>query len=190
MAEGRDEDLGAAGPDRDDLPRPAGEVYDWYVRAVRLLDTGNAGAAAQLLEHAHDLEPESLSVREALARSLFDSGRYIEAAFHFESLVGRNPDDDYARFGLGLALSRQGDQEAALEHLALAVAMRPDRDVYVRALQQARATVRFREVGDGGTTSPGAGDAQQRSAAGEALEARDEPTLLDNSQHDDDGGRG
>jgi len=31
----------------DALPR--GEVYDWYMRGVELLDTGNAAAAAQLL---------------------------------------------------------------------------------------------------------------------------------------------
>ena len=98
MAAGGEGELDPQEHGRGDLGRPAGEVYDWYVRGVQLLDTGNAGAAAELLTHAHELEPESLSVREALARALFDSRRYVEAASHFERLVGRNPDDDYARF--------------------------------------------------------------------------------------------
>jgi hypothetical protein len=48
---------------------------------------------------------------------------------------------------LGLALFRQGEPDAAVEHLALAVAMRPDIEHYRSALQQARATVRFRGEG-------------------------------------------
>jgi tetratricopeptide (TPR) repeat protein len=125
---------------------PAGEVYDWYARGLELLDSGNPEAAAQLLWRAHDDQPQSASIREALARALFDSRRYAEAEGLFRGQVGRRPDDDYARFGLGLALARQGSQEAALEHLALAAAMRPDRDAYVQALREARATVRAREA--------------------------------------------
>jgi tetratricopeptide (TPR) repeat protein len=142
----------------DDARRgaPSGEVYDWYVRGIQLLDTGNPGAAAQLLERAHNLEPSSPSVREGLARALFDLRRYGESEGHFRGLVARNPDDDYARFGLGLALARQGAHEAALEHLALATAMRPDREEYVRALREARATVRHREAPvDGGAANAG-----------------------------------
>ncbi len=123
---------------------PAGEVYDWYRRGLALLDSGNPQAAAHLLERAHLDEPHSMSIREALARALFDAGRYEPAADSFRSIIATRPDDDYAQFGLGLALSRLGRPDAAVEHLALAVAMRPHRREYLDALRQARATLRAR----------------------------------------------
>jgi tetratricopeptide (TPR) repeat protein len=155
---------------------PAGEVYDWYVRGLALLDSGNAGAAAQLLERALAAETGSVSVREALARALFDSGRYAEAESHFRHLVQRNLNDDYAQFGLGLALARQGAQESALEHLAMAAAMRPDRTPYVQALREARATVRHRD---------GAGEALARPLSRDTPPAAP-PTADDPSEPEDD----
>jgi hypothetical protein len=57
----------------------------------------------------------------------------------FTALIGVNPTDDYAQFGLGLAASRAGELQLAAEHLALAVAMRPDLGHYARALRRVRA---------------------------------------------------
>lgn len=125
---------------------PGGGVYDWYVRGLQLLDGGNPDAAAALLEHAQAEEPESASVREAHARALFDAGRYREASAAFRDLTVRDPADDYARFGLGLALSRLGQFGSAVEHLALAAAMRPQRAEYVHALRAARATLAARQA--------------------------------------------
>lgn len=127
--------------------QPGGEVYDWYRRAVALLDGGNPEAAAALLRHAHEREPESASVLEALARAAFDAGRYADAADHFSGLVELSPDNDYGRYGLGLARMRLGDHAGAVEHLALAAVMRPGRADYQQALREARATLRFREQG-------------------------------------------
>lgn len=129
---------------RDDANRsrqPTGGVYEWYVRGVDLLENGNPAAAAHLLEHAADAEPASRSVREALGRAQFDSRRYDEAADSFRRIVEANPSEHYAQFGLGLALVRTGDLRAAIEHLALAAAMRPDIDHYTAALRGARATL-------------------------------------------------
>jgi tetratricopeptide (TPR) repeat protein len=125
--------------------QPSGEVYDWYVRAMQLLESGNPEAAAALLEHARVEEPASTSVLEALARAVFDARRYAESAEHFLQLIDANPDNDYARFGLGLARMRMGDITGAVEQLALAVAMRPGRKEYDQALRAARATLRLRE---------------------------------------------
>ncbi len=137
MSEGYDERRGT----------PAGEVYDWYRRGVALLDSGNPAAAAHLLERAQLGEPDSLSIREALARALFDAGRYEAAADAFGSIIASRPDDDYARFGLGLTLSRLGRPGAAVEHLAMAAVMRPQRREYLEALRQARATLKARGEG-------------------------------------------
>lgn len=124
---------------------PGGELYEWYQRGLSLLAGGNADAAAQVLERAVTQDPDSASLREAWARALFDARRYESAAEQFGVLVEIHPQDDYARFGLGLTRYRLGDVEGAAEHLAMAVTMRPDRRDYVRALKEARATLRARE---------------------------------------------
>jgi tetratricopeptide (TPR) repeat protein len=120
------------------------DTYEVYQRGLDLLGRGSAAAAAQLLERAAAAEPESRSVLEALARAQFDARRYAEAAGSFGKIVEASPSDDYAQFGLGLALARTGDPAAAAEHLALAVAMRPDLRHYSDALRSVRATLRAR----------------------------------------------
>ena len=120
---------------------PQGEVYDWYVRGLDLLENGNAAAAVTLLTHAANSEPESRSVREALARAQFDSGLYDDAVQSFGWIISINPADDYAQFGLGLAAAKIGDLPSAVEHLALAAAMRPDITHYSTALRGARAAL-------------------------------------------------
>jgi Flp pilus assembly protein TadD len=120
------------------------DVHAWYTTGMELLDKGSPAAAAQVLQRAANAEPGSLSVREALARAQFDTGRYEAAAANFRAIVDASPTEDYAHFGLGLALARSGDHEAAAEYLALAAAMRPDRKPYTDALQQVRATLKSR----------------------------------------------
>jgi Flp pilus assembly protein TadD len=120
------------------------DTYHLYQRGLDLLGRGSAAAAAQLLQRASDAEPQSRSVLEALARAQFDAGQYEAAAGNFRRIVEASPTDDYAQFGLGLALSRTGDHGAAAEHLALAVAMRPNLRHYNDALRSVRATLRAR----------------------------------------------
>ena len=129
----------------DASPRDAADVHALYTRGMALLGKGSPAAAAQVLQRAATAEPNSRSVREALARAQFDTGRYAEAADNFRVIVEASPSDDYAHFGLGLALSRTGDPERAAEYLALAAAMRPDRKPYVDALRQVRATLEARK---------------------------------------------
>lgn len=129
---------------------PGGDSYTWYRRGLDLLGRGSPAAAAQLLERAAEAEPGARSVLEALGRAQFDTGRYEQAADSFRRIVEASPSDDYAHFGLGLALARGGDPAAAAEHLALAAAMRPDLQHYTEALRGVRATLRARaEAGSG-----------------------------------------
>ena len=121
-------------------------------------------AAAQVLQRASAAEPASRSVREALARAQFDVGRYAEAADNFRMIVEASPSDDYAHFGLGLALARTGHPAAAAEHLALAAAMRPDAVHYTEALRSVRATLRAQD------------DARQASSGAAVQPARDDAT--------------
>jgi tetratricopeptide (TPR) repeat protein len=146
---------GRSGHDGDPAGRsgqygdPAGrsgqdDTYALYRRGLDLLGRGSAAAAAQLLERASRAEPGSRSILEALARAQFDSRSYTAAAGSFRRIVEASPVDDYAQFGLGLALARTGDHGGAAEHLALAVAMRPDLRHYSDALRSVRATLRAR----------------------------------------------
>jgi tetratricopeptide (TPR) repeat protein len=127
---------------------PSGDVYDWYTRGLRLLEDGNAAAATQLLERAAAAEPDARNVLEALARARLTTRKYEQAREDFGRLVDMQPDDDYARLGLGLSLARLGDFSAAAEQLALAVAMRPDRTDYEEQLQRVRATLRARATAE------------------------------------------
>ena len=130
---------GISGGGVPDDGSPQGGVYEWYQRGLHLLGNGDPAAAAVLLGRAAEAEPGSRSVREALARAQYDAGWYREAMDSFTALIAGNPTDDYAQFGLGLAASRAGELRLAAEHLALAVAMRPDLGHYARALRGVRA---------------------------------------------------
>lgn len=129
------------GPDggQDSRGAPTGGVYEWYQRGLELLGGGSPAAAIQVLEHAAAAEPSSRSVREALARAQYGAKRYEDAAQSFRMIVEADPAEDYALFGLGLALTRTGRVAEAVEHLALACAMRPDNKHYATALRAARA---------------------------------------------------
>jgi len=134
---------------------PGGDSYAWYRRGLDLLSRGSPAAAAELLERAAEAEPGARSVREALARAQFDARRYAQAADSFRRNVEAIPSDDYAHFGLGLALARCGDPAAAAEHLALAAAMRPELAHYAEALRGVRATLAARmQAGPGESPAP------------------------------------
>ncbi|MCW2693203.1 MAG: hypothetical protein JWM48_2796 [Mycobacterium sp.] len=124
----------------EDLPAgsPAGSVYDWYRRGIALLSDGHPAAAAQLLARAAEASPESRHVSEAFARALYDTGDYAAAGAHFTRLAERDPVDDYAHFGAGMAAAKQGEYGDAVGHLAVAAALRPDNLRYRSALRGAR----------------------------------------------------
>ena len=127
MSEGsngyQDSRPGSEWPAHSDSDGPDGDPHEWYQRGLELLSRGSPAAAAQILQRAATAEPSSRSVREALARAQFDARQYTEAAGNFRLIVEASPADDYAHFGLGLALARLGEPARAAEYLALAAAM-------------------------------------------------------------------
>lgn len=92
--------------------------------------------AVELLQAARDLEPEKGSIREALARALYDSRQIARATEEFTAAVELNPADDYAYFGLALCKARLGNRQRAAGLLKIALAMRPDSENYRRALDR------------------------------------------------------
>ena len=113
------------------------EAFAAFQEGTQLLASSNPHAAATVLERARNLEPDQGSIREALARAYYSSGRIPAARAEFERAVEIDPVNDYAHFGLGLCLLRQGDRLGARRHLKLAVAMRPDHADYRDALARA-----------------------------------------------------
>ena len=126
------------------MSEPQGDAYEWYRRALDLLDRGDADASLVLLDRVLAEDPEAPSAREARARALFDARRYDLAAQAFEQIVAVRPDDDYAHYGLGLSLWRLQRFPEAIDHLAMASVMRPQRSDYSAALGQVRATLAAR----------------------------------------------
>src|SRR3954454_15961432 len=106
------------------------EVYELFKRGSALLDSGDFNAAAIPLERASRLEPDKGSIREALGRAYFRSGRFAEARDEFAAVVERYPTNDFALFCLGRACELTGDRREARKHLTLAANLRPDRADY------------------------------------------------------------
>jgi tetratricopeptide (TPR) repeat protein len=112
-------------------PEEHGErVYDLYRRGNDLLDHGDFSAATIPLEQARNLEPGKSSIREALGRAYFKTGRYADACQEFQAVVDTHPVNDFAHFCLGRSLEKSGRHREAKRHLALAAGLRPDRADY------------------------------------------------------------
>jgi tetratricopeptide (TPR) repeat protein len=120
-------------------PMTASGHYDAYTafsEGMRLLSDGNAHAAVIALEQARQLEPAKSSVREALARAYFRTGRFAAAEQEFIATLDIEPVNDYAQYGVGLCRLKAGDRARARGHLRLATVMRPDNADYQAALEQ------------------------------------------------------
>jgi Flp pilus assembly protein TadD len=112
-------------------PDPASDdAYALFQRGIELLADSHWAQAAVSLEKAKRLEPDKTSIREALGRAYFRSGRYQRAATEFSAVVERSPANDYAHFCLGRSSEKLGDRRGARRHLSLAFGMRPDRKDY------------------------------------------------------------
>jgi Flp pilus assembly protein TadD len=105
-------------------------TYTLYRRGLELLEDGDFEHAAKPLAEAARRDPEKSSIREALGRAYFRSGRFAPAAVEFEAVVETHPVNDFAHFCLGRALSKTGQKRRARHHLALACNLRPERRDY------------------------------------------------------------
>jgi tetratricopeptide (TPR) repeat protein len=67
------------------------DAYTAFSEGMRLLSDGNAHAAVIALERARELEPAKSSVREALARAYFRTGRFAAAEDEFNATLDIEP---------------------------------------------------------------------------------------------------
>lgn len=111
-------------------------AYDLWTRGLDLLSERRNHQAALVLQQARDLEPQKGSIREALARALYNVGDTERAGEEFAAAMELNPADHYPYFGLALCRARQGDRTRARGLLKIALVMRPDAEEYRRALER------------------------------------------------------
>jgi Flp pilus assembly protein TadD len=143
------------------MPDERPDVYDLYRRGSDLLESGDYSAAAIPLAKASRFEPDKTSIREALGRAYFRTGRYAEASEEFAAVVERAPVNDFAHFCLGRSLEKSGRLEEARRHLALACCLRPERADY-RAY---RDRLRRQSSPSGGSQPPPEAGGASRAAA-------------------------
>jgi Flp pilus assembly protein TadD len=105
-------------------------TFTLYRRGIELLEERDFEEATVPLEAAARRAPEKSSIREALGRAYFRSGRFAAAAVEFKAVVEAHQVNDYAHFCLGRALAKTGETEQARHHLALASNLRPERSDY------------------------------------------------------------
>ena len=106
------------------------ETYDLYQQGRRHLKNGLAAQATVALEKAKRLEPDKASIREALGIAYFRIQRWKEAEAEFRAMLELSPTDDYAHYGLGRALEKQGRDAEANGHYKLAKSLRPGSEAY------------------------------------------------------------
>lgn len=111
-------------------------AYDLLAKGKELLATGHAHQAAVVLERAAEMEPDKTSIREALARALYNSGQTHRAQEQFATVLEIDPANDYCHFAIGLCHAKTGNLQIARGHLKMAVVMRPELDFYSDALKR------------------------------------------------------
>ena len=105
------------------------DTYDLFQRGRKHLRSGLNAQATVSLEKAKRREPQSRSIREALAIAYFRLSRWEEAEAEFRALVELSPADEFAHYGLARALVNQGKRKDAIPHLKLAKSLRPREDL-------------------------------------------------------------
>lgn len=113
-------------------------VYRLFQHGKQELADGNAHSAVEVLELAVEEEPEKGSLREALARAYFASERPGLARDEFERVLELDPKNDYAHFGVGRCLEREGELQRAAGHYKLACAL-AEQPMYRDALERVQA---------------------------------------------------
>ena len=111
------------------------EAYDLFQKGSEQLKKGMAAQSTVSLEKAKRLEPDKASIREKLGIAYFRLQRYGEAESEFRAMLELAPTDDYAHYGLGRALEKQGKYAEANGHYKLAAALVPGKERYTSRIR-------------------------------------------------------
>ncbi|WP_263410062.1 tetratricopeptide repeat protein [Terriglobus tenax] len=73
---------------------------------------------------------------------LLNDGNYADAREHFNEILKKNPQSDFALYGLSVLSAITGDFTACLEHLTVSISLNPHRRI------QARSDSDFQDMAD------------------------------------------
>jgi Tfp pilus assembly protein PilF len=105
-------------------------TYSLFQQGRAHLRDGMAAQATVALEKAKRREPDKASIRETLGIAYFRIGRWEAAEEEFRACLEIAPNNDYAHYGLGRALEKQGKETEANGHYKLASSLRPGSTTY------------------------------------------------------------
>jgi len=111
------------------------DTYNLFQRGREHLAEGRAAQATLALEKARSREPDKASIREALGIAYFRTRRWADAESEFRAMLELSPTDDYAHYGLGRCLEKQGRDSEANGHYKLASSLRPGEAHYASRIR-------------------------------------------------------
>jgi len=118
-------------------------------RAAAAFNAGQADEARKLCEQGLARSPREPMLSHLLAAMLFAQRDIATARFHVENSIHVRPDNAPARLLAGRIARAAGDFSAALSHFDRAIALSPQRDLFVekaRTLDQAGLRAAAREA--------------------------------------------
>jgi len=118
-------------------------------RATAAFNAGRPQDAQQLCERGLARAPGEPMLSHLLAAVLFSKGEIAPARTHVEASVARRPDNAAARLLAARIARAAADHDAALAHLDRAIALKPQRDLFIekaRALDLAGHKAEAREA--------------------------------------------
>lgn len=125
--------------------------YQLYKKGLAALAAGRADEAIVPLERAKVLEPESMSIYEALGKTYLTLGFFERAITEFSVILENEPLDAYAHYCIGRAYDRLRRRTLARRHYRLAASFAPERRIYMDTLN---AFLKREFPADGPLTDP------------------------------------
>jgi TolB-like protein/Tfp pilus assembly protein PilF len=116
------------------------DAYSHWLRGMYLTAMNRSTEAIASVERAQQLDPLSLSVQAASARSYYNARRYQEAVDQAKAALELDSTYARARFWLGMAQEQLGKPDEAIRELKAAIAKGGAISLYVAALGHVYAT--------------------------------------------------
>jgi serine/threonine-protein kinase len=115
-------------------------AYAHWLRGMYLTAMNRSAEAIASVERAQQLDPLSLGVQAASARSYYNARRYQEAVDQAKTALELDSAHARARFWLGMAQEQLGKPDDAIRELRAAIAQGGPTSIYVAALGHVYAT--------------------------------------------------